>query len=102
MTVTAPEMGRTETLDGVTVTGSPTGTNEDFHPDVLAWAATQRHVTLARLRWMQRRYDEEMARRIAAESSTPVLTIEFRGGSHNADREGDRTARRIDRERGVA
>lgn len=98
MSVTAPLMGHTETLDRVTVAGSPTGPNEDFHPDVLAWAATQRHVSIAKMRWMQRRYDAEIARRIEAEDQSPVITLEFRGGSHNADREGDRAARRIDKE----
>lgn len=100
MTATAPQTGHIPTPDRVTVAASPSGSpNEDFHPDVLAWAATQRHVSLARLREMQRRYDAEIARRIAAEDQSPVITLEFRGGSHNADREGDRTARRIDRER---
>lgn len=104
MTATAPEMGHTWTgrPEPMTNPKAEQQCSSGFHPDVLAMAAELGITRPRTIALLQRDYDRKMADRIAAEDFTPVITAAFRGGSHNADREGDRTARRIDRERKTA
>lgn len=94
--------------------GAPTGSDEpdsnregsgmttQYHPDVIELARRRGVKEQSALDALQVRYDRAMARRIAAEDFTPQLTRASIAGSHNADPQGDRAARKIDRERSVA
>lgn len=118
MTVTAPPMGHTQS-NAATAAGSPRITPctiTGWRHAVEDWCqrtGARRSVGQAKklavhlYRSGSACTDETILRAAQlqddhAEVSTPVLTIEFRGGSHNADPMGDRWAADIDRERKTA
>ena len=104
MTATAPPMGRTQTGRPEPMTNPKAGQQcpSGIHPDVWEMASELGITRPRTVMLLQADYDRHIARRLAAEEWTPVLTRASIRGSKPADPMGDRCAADIDRERKTA
>lgn len=104
MSVTAPPMGQTWTGRPEPMTNLKAGQQcpRGIHPDVWEMAAELGVTRPRTVMLLQVDYDRHIAAKLAAEDWVPVLTRASIRGSKSADPEGDRSTKKIDRERSAA